>query len=193
MRTRAFQGPYRVRARLWWRTRRQGALLLAPFRISGGSALHALHQVSIAPGTRIGQFAWFSLLGPDARVTIGRDCTIGPFLSITCGASVTIGDGTTFAERCVLADHGHDHLSYLEESLVTGETPVFGFAVSEPRPVVIGSGVHLGVNVFISPGVTVGDGAVVGANSVVTVDVPPYTVVAGAPARVLRTFTAGDR
>lgn len=155
--------------------------------------MHALQQVSIAPGARIGQFSWFSLVGPEARVSIGRDTTIGPFLSITCGGSVTIGAGTTFAERCVIADHGHDHLSYLEEALQTGKTPVFGFGVSTPRPVVIGNGVHLGVNVFIGPGVTVGDGAVVGANSVVTADVPPYTVVAGAPARVLRTFKAADQ
>ena len=54
------------------------------------------------------------------------------------------------------------------------------------EPVEIGSDVWLGAGAVVLPGVTIGDGAVVGANSVVTTDVAPYTVVAGAPARFLR-------
>ena len=56
----------------------------------------------------------------------------------------------------------------------------------EPRPVIIGNGVWIGVRAIILPGVTVGDGAVIGAGSVVTKDVPPNGVVAGNPARLLR-------
>ena len=51
--------------------------------------------------------------------------------------------------------------------------------------VIIGNGVWLGNNVCVMPGVRIGDGAVVGANSVVTHDVPPYTIVAGIPARII--------
>lgn len=52
---------------------------------------------------------------------------------------------------------------------------------------VIGDNVFLGANAVILPGVTVGDGAIIGAGSVVTKDVPPATVVAGNPARILST------
>jgi tetrahydrodipicolinate N-succinyltransferase len=52
--------------------------------------------------------------------------------------------------------------------------------------VTIGSDVWTGHNVNILPGVSVGDGAVIGAGSVVTRDVPPFAIVAGSPARVLR-------
>lgn len=56
------------------------------------------------------------------------------------------------------------------------------------RPVTIGRSVWIGGNAVILPGVTVGDKAVIGAGSVVTKDVPPSTVVAGNPARPVRTI-----
>lgn len=53
-------------------------------------------------------------------------------------------------------------------------------------PVIIGQNVWVGDKATILPGVTIGDGAVIGANSVVTKDVPPYSIVGGNPAKVLK-------
>ena len=56
------------------------------------------------------------------------------------------------------------------------------------KSVKIGNKVWLGARVTICPGVTIGDGAIVGAGAVVTKDVPPCTVVAGVPAKVIKTI-----
>lgn len=143
-------------------------------------------MIEIGAGTRIGPLAWFSLVERGARIGIGRDCTIGSQLSITVRSSVTIGDGSAIGDRTLVMDHAHDHLPYLEKAVKDGKPPAFGWELTEPEPVVIGNGVHIGVNVVISPGVHIGDGAIVGAASVVTRSVEPYTVVAGVPARPMR-------
>lgn len=60
-------------------------------------------------------------------------------------------------------------------------------------PVTVGDNVWLGGNVVLCPGVTIGDNVVIGAGSVVTRDIPSWTVAAGNPCRVLRFITEEDR
>ena len=61
-----------------------------------------------------------------------------------------------------------------------------------PDPVTVGNDVWIGGGVTILPGVTIGDGSVIGAGSVVTHDVPPHTLVAGNPARIIRELSVSD-
>jgi maltose O-acetyltransferase len=63
--------------------------------------------------------------------------------------------------------------------------------VESGKPVEIGADVWVGGGAIILPGVRIGTGSVVGAGSVVTKDVPPWTVVAGNPARAVRSRVAG--
>jgi acetyltransferase-like isoleucine patch superfamily enzyme len=65
------------------------------------------------------------------------------------------------------------------------ERPIMAGEI-DARPVVLEDGCDIGVGAIILPGVTIGRGAQVGAGAVVTRDVPPFAVVAGNPARVLR-------
>ena len=60
------------------------------------------------------------------------------------------------------------------------------FDVENRGETVVGNDVWLGYQSLIMPGVTIGDGAIIGSRSVVTKDVPPYTVVAGTPAKEVR-------
>jgi len=57
---------------------------------------------------------------------------------------------------------------------------------TDDEPVKIGDDVWIGTRVVILPGVTVGHGAIIGASAVVTKDVPPYAIVAGVPAKVVK-------
>ncbi|MBU6997877.1 MAG: acyltransferase [Theionarchaea archaeon] len=86
---------------------------------------------------------------------------------------VRIGDNTTISFAAILT---HD----ASTRVFTGET--------RTGPVTIGENCFIGYGGIILPGVTIGDNCIVGAGSVVTSDVPPCTVVAGAPARKISTL-----
>ncbi len=103
--------------------------------------------------------------GRDSFVNFG--CT---FLAI---GGITIEEGAFIGPHCVLATEYHPEEPAQRHSLLT-------------KPIVIGRNAWLGADVKVLAGVTVGENAIVAAGSVVTKDVPPDTVVAGSPARVIR-------
>jgi acetyltransferase-like isoleucine patch superfamily enzyme len=107
----------------------------------------------------------------EAALVIGDRVSIGDRTQIHCGERVTIGAGTLISWDCVIMDRDYHN-------------PDGG--AERTAPVVIGKNVWVGCRAIILKGVTIGDGAVVGAGSVVTRDVPPCTLVAGNPARVVR-------
>ena len=63
---------------------------------------------------------------------------------------------------------------------------------SEPEPISIGNDVWIGRRVMIMPGVNIGDGCVIGAGAVVTKDIPPYSVVGGVPAKIIKSRLKND-
>ena len=107
------------------------------------------------------------------NLTVGKDV----FINIGCRfqdtGGITIGDGT-------LIGHGST-LTTLNHSVDPARR-----ADMTPAPIRIGRKVWLGASVTVVPGVTIGDGAIVGAGAVVTRDVPPASIVAGVPAKVIR-------
>jgi acetyltransferase-like isoleucine patch superfamily enzyme len=64
--------------------------------------------------------------------------------------------------------------------------------VFDARPIVLRDNVWIGFDAIILPGVTIGEGSIVGARSVVTEDVPPYTIAAGNPARIIRAISPDE-
>ena len=116
------------------------------------------------------------------RLTIGDRVTATAGLRVTVFDSVTIEDDVMFASNVYLADGGH----VTERADVPYKYQGMSFA-----PVRVGRGAWVGQNVVINPGVTIGAQAIIGANSVVTRDVPPRCVAAGAPARVVRRWDEG--
>jgi len=104
------------------------------------------------------------------NVSINRNCVIN------AGGGVTIGSGTLIGPNVTIYSQNH---SYKEKTI---EIRLQGY---ERKAVTIGSDVWVASNAILLPGVIIGDGCVIAAGSVVTHSMPPYTIVAGVPAKVI--------
>ncbi len=119
--------------------------------------------------------------------------------AITCfeGAKVTIGEGSLLngaiiSARSSVAIGVKAMVSWDAAVLDSNLHPLDNDNPLEPRPVKIGDHVLIGSGAIVLPGVNIGDHCVIGAKSVVTKDVPPCSLAAGSPARVIRTIGERD-
>ena len=153
-----------------------------------------LYRSQESVGVRIGRGASTYLgtmfdAGPRARISLG-DYALVHGARIICDAEVDIGPYALISWNVVLVDTYRLPLDVAlrrrELERVAFRSPRSFAAPVPARPVRIGANVWIGFDSCILPGVTIGEGAIVGARAVVTEDVPPYTIVAGNPARVIR-------
>lgn len=134
--------------------------------LSGQSCFYFIHNVSGTP-----------------RIAIGNDTFIGNGCTLSCGRRITIGNHCLISTMVRLHDNdGHP----LDPARRLRNEPIGDAEVAE---VIIEDNVWIGAEAKIMKGVRVGRDAVVGAGAVVTSDVPPGTVVAGNPARVVKCLT----
>lgn len=115
------------------------------------------------------------------RLVIGDNLYANYSLNITCASSVVIRNNVTFAYNVSIFDFNHG-FSDLGTPIRSQKLNLYS------RGVEICDDVWVGANAFICGNVKIGKGAVVGANSVVKTDVPEYSVVAGNPARIIRSL-----
>lgn len=124
------------------------------------------------------EMARYSYIGTN---TIVSDTKIGAFCSI--GSSCSIGGGVHPTDRVSTSPVFYDSSNcFKEKNYISADSRN---PVKQPQTI-IGNDVWIGENVYVSAGVNIGDGAVIGAHAVITKDVPPYAIVAGVPAKVLR-------
>lgn len=125
---------------------------------------------------KIRPFLW-RLIG----VKIGNNCGIGfgVYLDVDGTKLIEIGNNVIITSQCLLLAHRRDISKYVP-GMVTWDIPYIR------EGIVIEDNVQIGMRSILMPGITIGEGAVVAAGSIVTRDVPPYTVVAGAPAKVIK-------
>lgn len=122
------------------------------------------------------------------NVTMGRYSYIGKNNSIIC---TNIGSFCSIASYCAIGGSGHISTMVSTSPIFLEGRNVFHknfaqFKLPNTKLVTIGHDVWIGEGVFIKEGVTIGHGAIIGAHSVVTKDIPPYMIVAGAPAKCIR-------
>jgi acetyltransferase-like isoleucine patch superfamily enzyme len=128
-------------------------------------------------------------VGPRGCVTIG-DYSLVHGARIICDSEIVIGEYTLISWNVVLMDTYRLPISEAERREELASIPIrcprIPASLTAPKPISIGRNVWIGFDSCVLPGVTIGEGSVVGAKSVVTENVPPFTVVAGNPARFIR-------
>jgi len=131
-----------------------------------------LYGCRIGDNTKIGPFVEIQ-----KNVTVGRNCKIQSHSFLCEGVSI---------EDEAFIGHGVMFINDRYPRSATASGALQTEADWKVLPTVIKKGASIGSNATILCGITVGEGAIVGAGSVVTKDVPPHTVVAGNPAKVIR-------
>ena len=117
----------------------------------------------------------------DAEIIIGDYCLISPGVRISSAKSIRIGDNCMFAANVIISDSDwHGIYNRIRPFRCT-------------KPVVIENNVWLGERVIVTKGVTIGENSVVGSGSVVTKSIPPNSVTAGNPARIIKTINPNRR
>ena len=147
-------------------------------------------QMDIARGAHIYTGSLFDV-GPNGRVSIG-ECSMLNGVYLLCDDRIEIGSYATISWNVVFMDTYRMPVSPEARRAVLEERvrlrALQPKAAMPARPVKLCDNVWIGFDVCVLPGVTIGEGSVVGARSVVAEDVPPYTVVAGNPARPVRSL-----
>lgn len=129
--------------------------------------------------TRITAYDSFAGVSFSPRIQIGNNCSIGSRSHLTAIHSIQIGDGVLMGNDVLITDNSHGDISY-------SNLPPEQRTLKSKGPVVIADNVWIGEKACIMPGVHICEGAIVAAGAVVTHDVPPFSVVAGVPAKCIK-------
>jgi acetyltransferase-like isoleucine patch superfamily enzyme len=172
--------PWR-RARIHWHMLRREAFARWPLH---GDVLEALDdgRLELGPGVLLEPNVWLTAPAP-ARIRIGAGTFLNVGVMVAAMELVEIGAHCMFANGCFVTDANH--------RFDDPDRPITWQGFTSKGPTRIGDNVWCGANVVVTSGVTIGERAVIGANSVVTSDIPPRTIAAGSPARVLREIDYG--
>lgn len=166
------------RAAIHYELMRRGAFARWPVH---GNVLEALREgrLTIGEHTLLEPHVWLTAPAP-GRIEIGSGTFLNLGVMVASLELVQIGSHCMLANGCLVTDADH---RFDDPSL-----PITWQGFSAKGPTRIADNVWLGAHVVVTSGVSIGERSVIGANSVVTRDIPAFSVAAGVPARVLRSI-----
>ncbi len=162
----------------------QSRIIRIPVYIRGRKYIDLGKGLTTGTNLRIDAFPNF--IGNSNQVLkIGDDVEINDYVHIAAVLNIEIGSHVLIASKVFITDHNHGNYTGNEQSHPM-ERPRDRKLVA--KPVKIEDNVWIGEYVTILPGVTVGRGSIIGTSSVVTRDIPPYTIAVGIPAKVIKRY-----
>ena len=132
-----------------------------------------INDYSIVSKVKIGDFSYISSNSKISNATIGKFSSIASFVKIGLGIHPT-------------RDFVSTHYAFYSNYRKLTKTFADKSYIQEYKNVKIGNDVWIGTNVIIVDGITISDGAIIAAGAVITKDVPPYAIVGGIPAKIIR-------
>lgn len=158
----------------------EGSIVMRPWDIEGGDAIEVGKGCLILQGSRIEAIEEYCGKYYHPKIRIDDGVYIGRSVFMTCIDAIEIGAGCVFSDYVYLSDSSH---GFHPEN-----GPILFQALESRGKVVLGKNCFVGYRAVITPGVTLGDWCVVGANAVVTRSFPEYSMLAGAPAKIVKTY-----
>jgi acetyltransferase-like isoleucine patch superfamily enzyme len=153
------------------------SIIKNPQYITIGNNFYALNNLRIE--------AWDEYEGERfyPEINIGNDVVMNTDIHIGCINKIAIGNNVLFSSRIFISDHSHGNITKESLALPPSRRPLIS-----KGPVIIYDNVWIGEGVAILAGVTIGENCIIGANSVVTKSIPANSVVAGNPAKILKSL-----
>lgn len=119
-------------------------------------------------------------------LVIGNNVEVNDYVHIGCVHSIIIEDNVLIASKVFITDHNHGVYSGDSNHSSPMDSPKSRIVTG--KPVYIEQNVWLGEMVTVLPGVRIGKGSIIGSNSVVSRDIPPFSIAVGTPAKVVKSF-----
>lgn len=157
----------------------QGTVIRSPMMLRNTRFVHLGKNVSIQYGARFDIVTKRFGHAFQPKVVIGNGCSFEQNFHLACAQEIIIGQKVAVTENVGIFDIWHP---YQDITRPIVDQPL------QTAPVRIGDGTLVGMGAVIQPGVTIGLHCTIGANSVVTHDIPDFSVAVGAPARVIKRY-----
>jgi acetyltransferase-like isoleucine patch superfamily enzyme len=161
----------------------QARLIRLPFDIRNKKSIKIGKGFTTGFGCRLEAYPQKDI--SEAILIFGENVEINDYVHIAVGEKIVIGDNVLIASKVFISDLNHGNYK--------GENPDSPLSTPNSRklstnPIIIKDNVWIGEGVCIMPGVTIGYGSVIGALSVVTKDIPDYSIAVGSPAKVVKEY-----